>query len=68
MSVPVTLRFIELAALDVLGKAEAERDRAPMEVNSLLRRIYSDPARLAQWSAGCPTDEPDLIAWPQGAG
>ena len=64
----IALRIIELAALDVLGKAEAERDRAPMEINSLLRRIYSDPARLAQWSAGCPTDEPDLIAWPQGAG
>jgi hypothetical protein len=63
----VILRIIELAALDVLSAAEAARDRAPMEVNGLLRRIYSDPSRLAEWAAGRPTDEPDLIAWPQGA-
>jgi hypothetical protein len=63
----VVLRLIELAALDVLGAAEAEQDRAPMEINSLLRRIYSDPSRLAQWAEGRPTDEPDLVAWPHGA-
>ena len=64
----VILRIIELAALDILSAAEADPDRAPMEVNSLLRRIYSDPSRLAQWAAGSPTHEPDLIAWPRVAG
>jgi hypothetical protein len=64
----VVLRIIELAALDVLSAAEAEHERAPMEINSLLRRIYSDPSRLALWAEGRPTDEPDLAAWPRGAG
>lgn len=61
----VVLRIIELAALDVLGASEAGQDRAPMEVNTLLRRIYSEPSRLAEWAAGRPTDEPDLVAWPR---
>ena len=60
----VTPRLIELAALDVLSAAENEGDRAPMELNSLLRRIYSDPSRVAQWAAAFPTDESDLVAWP----
>lgn len=60
----VTPRIIELAALDVLSAAESDGDRAPMELNSLLRRIYSDPSRVAQWAAGRPSDEPDLVAWP----
>lgn len=63
----IALRLIELAALDVLSAGEGAPERAPMEINSLLRRIYSDPSRLARWAAGQPTDEPDLIAWPNAA-
>jgi Fe-S-cluster containining protein len=48
-------RIVEYAALDV-----ASEKHAPFEINTLLRRIYSDPAKLASWAAGQPTDEPDL--------
>lgn len=60
----VAMRLIELAELDTVSAEESVEDRAPMELNSLLRRIYSDPSRLAQWIAGDPTDEVDLVAWP----
>jgi Putative zinc- or iron-chelating domain len=60
----VAMRLIELAALDAVSADESAEDRAPMELNSLLRRIYSDPDRLAQWAAGQPSDEADLVAWP----
>jgi Fe-S-cluster containining protein len=62
----VVLRLIELAALETVSAEESEQERAPMELNSLLRRIYSDPGRLAQWVAGQPSDEIDLVAWPGG--
>lgn len=58
------LRIIELAALDVASADESPDERAPAELNSLLRRIYSDPARVAEWAAGRPSEEPDLVAWP----
>jgi hypothetical protein len=62
----VSLRIVELAALDVLGSDCPPGDRAPMEMNALLRRIYSDPDKLAAWIAGRPADEPDLVEWPAG--
>lgn len=60
----IAMRMIELAALDTVTAEESEEERAPMELNSLLRRIYSDPGRLASWLAGQPSNEADLIAWP----
>lgn len=60
----IAMRIIELAALDVASAEESDEERAPMELNSLLRRIYSDPDRLAQWIGGHPTEEADLVTWP----
>jgi len=52
----VATRIVEFAAMDI---AEAGR-RPPYEINSLLHRIYSDPAKPRRWAAGDFSDEPDL--------
>jgi hypothetical protein len=49
-------RMVELAAMDIAGAGK----HPPYEVNTLLRRIYSDPAKVASWAAGHPTEERDL--------
>jgi hypothetical protein len=55
---PATLlasRVVEFAALEVSQSAKSR----PYEINALLRRIYSSPAKISQWAAGVPTDETD---------
>jgi Fe-S-cluster containining protein len=49
-------RMVELAAMDVAAAGK----HPPYEVNTLLRRIYSDPAKVGSWAAGRPTEERDL--------
>jgi Fe-S-cluster containining protein len=56
----VATRVVEFAALEVSNAAT----HPPYEVNTLLRRIYSDPAKIALWASGRPTDEPDLAINP----
>lgn len=53
-------RVVEFAALEVSSAAK----RPPYEVNTLLHRIYSDPAKIALWACGQATDEADLAVWP----
>jgi Fe-S-cluster containining protein len=49
-------RVVELAALEVSKAGK----HPPFELNSLLRRIYSDPAKVALWADGQCTEETDL--------
>ena len=49
-------RVVEFAALDVSSAAK----HPIYEVNTLLKRIYADPAKIAPWAAGEGVDEPDL--------
>lgn len=53
-------RVVEFAALEVSSAGK----RPPDEVNTLLHRIYSDPAKVALWASGRPTDEADLAVKP----
>jgi Fe-S-cluster containining protein len=59
-AIPPTLlapRVVEFAALEVSNPLQ----HPPYEINALLRRIYSDPARIERWRNGEPTSEPDLL-------
>lgn len=49
-------RVVEFAALEVSNAAK----HPIYEVNSLLARIYAEPAKIARWAAGEGADEPDL--------
>jgi hypothetical protein len=51
-------RVVEFAALEISGSDR----QPPFEVNTLLHRIYADPAKAARWAAGDATDESDLAA------
>jgi len=48
-------RVVEFAALEISGSDR----QPPFEVNTLLHRIYADPAKAARWAAGDATDESD---------
>ena len=50
-------RMVEVAVLEV-SRVYAHSRR--YEINALLRQIYSDPAKPAQWAAGQPPDEPSI--------
>ena len=54
-------RVFEFAALEISNSTKHPH----YEVNTLLRRIYSDPAKVALWASGQATDEPDLAINPK---
>lgn len=49
-------RMVEFGALDVSHAAK----HPIYEINTLLARIYADPAKIARWATGEGADEPDL--------
>ncbi|MDP2792775.1 MAG: YkgJ family cysteine cluster protein [Sulfurisoma sp.] len=57
---PQNLMATRIVELAVLETAKAFRHSQFFEINGLMRRIYSDPAKPAQWAAESPTDESDL--------
>lgn len=54
----LTTRIVELAVLET---SRAFRHSKFYEINGLMQRIYSDPAKPAAWAAGNPTEENDLV-------
>lgn len=69
---PDTVRGYPYLALDMTREtcveeahAMAGLDARQYEINALMRRIWSDPAKVEAWRSGSPTDESDLAILPQ---
>lgn len=58
---PQNLMATRIVELAVLETARAFRHSKFHEINRLMRRIYSDPAKPPLWAAETPTAEDDLV-------